>query len=70
MAASTSINVHLERVIIDEAIHRAGPEAVRAALAAQLPGLLAASGVREFHPAATATAESLAENIPPSFHSV
>lgn len=47
---STAIHLHIERVIIDEAVHRAGPEAVRAALAAQLPALLAerdgAAGVR------------------------
>lgn len=40
---ATAINLHIEHVIIDEAVHRAGPEAVRAALEAQLPSLLAAS---------------------------
>ncbi len=67
MSRSTAINFHIERVIIDEAIHRAGPDAVRAAVEAQLPALLAAGGVREhFHPAATATADGIASRIPTS----
>lgn len=44
MTPPTAINLHIERVVIDEAVHRAGPDAVRAALAAQLPALLAEHG--------------------------
>ena len=44
MRTASAINLHIEHVVIDEAVHRAGPEAVRAALAAQLPGLLAEHG--------------------------
>ena len=67
MTPPTAINLHIERVVIDEAVHRAGPEAVRAAVEAQLPALLAAGGVREhFRPTAIATAGGIASRIPPS----
>lgn len=64
---SPTINFHIERVLIDEAVHRAGPDAVLSALAAQLPALLFAGGAPELPPAAiTATAESVAGRLPTS----
>ena len=42
MNTPSAIHLHIEHIVIDEAVHRAGPEAVRAALEAQLPSLLAA----------------------------
>ncbi len=39
------VHLHIERVVIDEAELRGGPDAVRAAVTAQLPALLAAHGV-------------------------
>lgn len=63
---STAINLHIERVIIDEAVHRAGPAAVRAALAAQLPALLAEHGTPNglARPAAGTTAARLPSPSP------
>jgi hypothetical protein len=67
MSRSTAINLHIERVVIDEAAHRAGPDAVRAALDSQLPALLAAGGVRrDFRPAANAATDAVTACIPNS----
>lgn len=68
MNPPANINLHIERVVIDEAVHRAGPEAVRAALADQLPALLAAGGVSHFQSAANAAATGLAAQVPTSAH--
>jgi hypothetical protein len=67
MSRTTAINLHIERVVIDEAVHRAGPDAVRAAVEAQLPALLAAGGVRDYVlPSASAIAGGIAARIPTS----
>jgi hypothetical protein len=64
MSSRTDINLHIERVVIDEAVHRAGPEAVRTALESQLPALLAAGGVRQdFQSAATEFADRIASRV-------
>ena len=57
----SSINLHIDRVVIDEAVHRAGPEAVRAALEAQLPMMLGASGGGSFN--ADAVSEMTANHV-------
>jgi hypothetical protein len=44
MRTASAIHLHIERVIIDEAVHQAGPAAIHAALAGQLPALLAEHG--------------------------
>lgn len=51
MKPPSEINLHIDRVVIDEAVHRAGPDAIRAAVAAQLPALLAERGAGIFDPA-------------------
>jgi hypothetical protein len=58
-----TINFHLERVVIDEAVHRAGPEAIKAALAAQLPALLAEYGLTQPKDGGAAVASGVAARL-------
>lgn len=63
MSVAATIHLQIDRVIIDEVVHRSGPDVVRAALESQLPALLAANGVRQFPPAAAAAATGIAAQI-------
>ena len=63
-----NINLHIDRVVIDEAVHRAGAEAVRAALEAQLPMMLEARAGGSFNAGAVSemTANHVADRVGPS----
>ena len=61
MPVPPSIHLHIEKIVIDEAVHRAGPDAVRMAVAAQLPALLRAHapGLKDLRQVAQQTANNI-----------